>query len=419
MDNKIFMNLHDFLLCVSNAQDLVSLTLKNHQQQVAYLAFRLAEQLDFSLEQQHDILHAALIHDVGVLSTKEKLELVEQEVSNVNSHAFKGAKLLEGFRPMKNCVEFVRYHHIAWDHGNGRYYNGQTVPLESHVIHLADAVCLLINKDSHILTQIPIILSKIQEETNSEFAPEMVKKLMEISNREYIWLDLLSQSPIEKISNANSFSALVLDIDDLIDLALVFARIIDFRSKFTARHSVGVAKTAEMLARLVGFSNYECKMMLVAGYLHDLGKIAISDAVLEKPQKLNEDEFNIMRSHTYYTYHSLKPLTQLETINTWASFHHEKLDGTGYPFHIGSDGLSLGSRIMAVADVFTAISEDRPYRDGMDYPTTKNVLINMVKSNALDENIVNILLNNYYEINNVRIQSQIEAATQYEEFLHS
>jgi HD-GYP domain-containing protein (c-di-GMP phosphodiesterase class II) len=201
-----------------------------------------------------------------------------------------------------------------------------------------------------------------------------------------------------------------------VDLAMIFSRIIDFRSRFTALHSAGVAKTAEKLAQLVGFSPYECKMMLIAGYLHDLGKIAIDSDVLEKPARLDEDEFNKMRAHTFYTYYSLEPLEQLRTINTWASFHHEKLDGSGYPFHIAGDSLPVGSRIMAVADVFTAITEDRPYRKGMEFDNAKKVLNNMVADNALDGRIVKLLLENYHELDEIRKTAQDEAAGQYEKF---
>ena len=219
------------------------------------------------------------------------------------------------------------------------------------------------------------------------------------------------------ISDARLFNIYTSEIDDIIDLTLIFSRIIDFRSRFTARHSAGVAKTAEKLARMAGFSAYECKMMLIAGYLHDLGKIAISDDILNKPSKLNEDEFNEIRAHTYYTFHLLEPVAQLKTIISWASYHHEKLDGTGYPFHIAGDSISLGARIMAVADVFTALTENRPYRQGMNFDNTKNVLSKMVANNALDRNIVNLLINNFHEINNIRENSQIEAGEQYKIFL--
>jgi len=105
--------------------------------------------------------------------------------------------------------------------------------------------------------------------------------------------------------------------------------------------------------------------MEVAGNLHDLGKMVIPNSILNKPDKLNKEETAIMRQHTYFTYTVLNSIGGISQIAEWAAFHHERLDGSGYPFHLGADKLGIGSRIMAVADVFTAISEDRPYRKGM------------------------------------------------------
>ncbi len=415
--DKIQVNLYDLLNCISNAQGLVSPKLSNHQQRVAYLAFQLSEHMGLPDEQKKDIFLAALIHDIGALSNKEMFELIETEPVNVNSHAFRGAKLLEGFKPLHNPAKIIKFHHLPWNNGEGSSYKGEDVPLASHIIHLADRACTLIRSDRNILTQLPDILSAIREQVNTVFQPEIADAFFTLSPKEYIWLDLISQFPTKAISNLAIINDLTLEIDDIIDLALVFSRIIDYRSRFTSRHSAGVAKTAEKLAKLIGFSPYECKMMLIAGYLHDLGKIAISDGVLEKPAKLNEEEFNEMHAHTYYTYHLLEPLTQLKTINTWASFHHEKLNGTGYPFHITGDSLSLGSRIMAVADVFTALTEDRPYRKGMEPAKAEKVLRHMVTNNDLDGTVVDLLLENYEEINNIRETSQIEAVEQYNKFL--
>jgi HD-GYP domain-containing protein (c-di-GMP phosphodiesterase class II) len=414
--DKIQVNLYDLLTCISNAQDLVSPKLSNHHQQVAYLAFRLSERMDLTIEQQYDIFIASLIHDMGALSTRERLELIETEPVTVNSHAFRGAKMFEGFKPLRSSAGIVRFHHLPWNNGEGSEYMEEEVPLASHIIHLADRTCALIEPEHNIITQIPGILSNIRAQAGGKFRPDLVDALVDLSIKEYIWLDLVLPAPARKISRKGFLNVLALEIDDIVDLAMIFSRIIDFRSRFTALHSAGVAKTAEKLAQLVGFSPYECKMMLIAGYLHDLGKIAIDSDVLEKPARLDEDEFNKMRAHTFYTYYSLEPLEQLRTINTWASFHHEKLDGSGYPFHIAGDSLPVGSRIMAVADVFTAITEDRPYRKGMEFDNAKKVLNNMVADNALDGRIVKLLLENYHELDEIRKTAQDEAAGQYEKF---
>lgn len=415
--DKVKISLYELLRCISNAQDLVSPLLSNHQQQVAYLSYYLSRKLELPAAEQKDIFLAALVHDLGALSMNERLDIIEKEPLHINNHAFIGAKLLNDFKPIQNSTNIIKFHHVPWGNGNGQIYEGEKVPFGSHIIHLADRVCLMINHDKNVLTQIPQILEDINKKSDSIYEPGLVRAMSEICRREYVWLDLVSSSPVNRIDVA-VFDIVDLDVEDIIDLAFVFSHIIDFRSKFTARHSAGVAKTAERLAQLFGFSPTECKMMLVAGYLHDIGKLAVSNSVLEKPDKLNDDEFNEIRMHTYYTYHLLNTISQFKVITSWAAFHHERLDGNGYPFHINGDNLSLGSRIMAVADVFAAITENRPYHKGMDDVHAAKVLNDMVSSGALDKNVVGVLLDNFQTISELREISHQEASKRYEKFMY-
>lgn len=414
--NKIRLNLYELLLCLTNAQDYVHSELSGHQEQVAYLSYRIAEEMKMPLSEIKEIILAGILHDIGALSTSERINLIEDEPFGVNNHGFKGAKIISGFRYMHSISEIIKYHHLCWNGGEGLKYRGKSVPLASHIIHIADRVCVKIDKSKNILSQINDILANISEKKGTNYSPEMVDALNNLKYKEYIWLDLVSDCRLQNIS-PEFFEVIPLEINDIVELALIFSFIIDFRSEFTANHSAGVAKTAEKLAFLAGFSPYECKMMLIAGYLHDLGKLAISNDILEKNAKLNNEEFNEIRSHTYYTYHMLNKISALKTINQWASFHHEKLNGKGYPFHLNDDDLSLGSKIMAVADVFTAITEDRPYREGLDKISVTNILNNMVNSGGLHSMVVKLLLDNYDVINDIRKKAQAESAKFYANFL--
>lgn len=413
--DKIRINLFSLLKSISDAQDLVSPLLSNHHQQVAYLSFRLANKLGLPIEEQRDIFLAGLVHDIGALSSNKRLEFIEKEPMDINSHAFIGAKLLQECRPMKNLALIIKYHHVPWNHGKGIIHQDERVSFGSHIIHLADRVCTMIKKDENVLTQLPHILATMKANKDTIFVAGIIRALEELSVEEYTWLDLMSNYPVNKI-DIDQFHMALLDIDDVIEITLLFSRIIDFRSRFTARHSAGVANIAYQLAKLKGFTSIQCKMMLVAGYLHDLGKLVISNDILEKPGSLTVDEFNEMRSHTYYTYQLLNSIPDFKEIKEWAAYHHERLDGSGYPFHIKGEGLSTGARIMAVADVFTAITEDRPYRKGMDDEQSIHVLNNMVEHNALDGDIVNILIHNLQMIKELREKSQKEATEKYEAF---
>ncbi len=417
MNNFIRCNFRELLLCLSNAQDLISPLLDSHQQQVAYLAYRLAEQLGLSAQERKEIFLAALVHDLGALSTNELLSLVEHEPIVAYNHAFKSAALIEGFRPLRPVAKMVKYHHVPWSNGEGLHFNGDSVPLYSHLLHLSDRVCAGLRLENNPLSQLPGVLQGINQRSGTTFAPDFVAALNKLSKKEYIWLDLTAHSPVEMLPTQELFDHLSLDIEEVTDFAMLFSRIIDFRSRFTASHSAGVAKVAESLAHLVGFSPIERKMMLIAGYLHDLGKLWIPSEILEKPNSLEPDEFNVMRSHTYYTYVLLGRIKQFDVIRTWAAYHHERLDGKGYPFHIRGDDLPLGARVMAVADVFTAITEDRPYRKGMPMARAVQVLNNMVDNGALDGNVVGMAIDNFIFLSDLRAGAQKVAERQYRNFL--
>lgn len=207
-----------------------------------------------------------------------------------------------------------------------------------------------------------------------------------------------------------------LDLVSLMDFARLFSHIIDFRSRFTATHSSGVAAIAEALAGLVGMSRAEGQLLRVAGYLHDLGKLAIPREILEKPAALTRSEYDLMRSHTFYTYRILETVKGLETLAAWAAYHHERLDGAGYPFHYTDDELSIHARIMAVADVFTAIKEDRPYRVGLDKDSASRLLTKMAKEGGLDQRLVDLLLENQEQLDCVRSMAEETAANAYQAF---
>lgn len=133
-------------------------------------------------------------------------------------------------------------------------------------------------------------------------------------------------------------------------------------------------------------------------FFHDLGKLAVPNSILEKPGKLTKRDFDVIKQHTYFTYTVLSNIGSLDLIAEWSALHHEKLDGSGYPFHIKADKINTGSRIIAVADVFTALFENRPYRNSMGRKQIKEILTSQAANNLLDKRIVDILLDNFKEI---------------------
>ena len=411
---KMKINMFDLILCLTNAADLVSPEIANHHKQVAYLAFRIGEEFGLSSEQKKDILMAGLLHDIGAFSVRERLDLFEYE-ENAHEHADTGANIIRLFPPLAHIADIIKYHHTPWNRVKETAQH--QAPLSSHILHLADRAVVMINKKQDILGQADGICTSISSQSGENFMPELIDAFRNVSKREYVWLDLMYASLLNIMPHVMIFDSMEMDMDGLIDLTRLFAQIIDFRSPFTANHSSGVAASAERLAELAGFSPNECRMMKVAGYLHDLGKIAVMNDVLEKPGRLDEAEYSIIRSHTFYTYRTLENIQDFETINLWASLHHERLDGSGYPFHLTGENIPLGSRIMAVADVFTAITEDRPYRRGMKREDAKEVLSNMAAENALCSYVVSLMEQHFDEINAVRLSAQAQSSGDYADFI--
>ena len=411
--SKQLINIYDLLICITNAGDLVRPEFEEHHQRVAYIAYQITDHLGLSVDEKKDLVLAGLLHDIGALSLDERLELLESEPPTSNGHAHRGALLIEEFAYLRNAANIIRYHHVPWNFAKGERVNGEPVPLASHILHLADRVAVLVRKDRDVLEQVSGIKKSITERKQSVFAPDLVDAFVRMSEKEYIWLDIAYSPLAYLLQQIVLFETMDLELDEVVELTRIFSRIIDFRSPFTSYHSAGVAKTAERLAELAGFCSAECKMMVIAGNLHDLGKLAVRRSVLEKKDKLDIFEQNEIKSHTFYTYRLLRSIKGFETISMWASFHHEKLNGNGYPFHLHQESIPLGSRIVAVADIFTAITEERPYRAGVSAQEAVSILWNMAENGAICPHVVSLLANNLNIINEARLEAQAGASREY------
>jgi len=285
------------------------------------------------------------------------------------------------------------------------------------MLYLADHVDRAVNKGTGILGQAKAVVEGVSQLAGKEFSPDIVQCFRELTAEESFWIYFASPRIYPILSGMGRWPRVALDLRAMEEIAKIFCRIVDFRSRFTSTHTAGVAAVARELARRMYFSGMECQLMLVAGYLHDLGKVAVPNAILNKPGKLDPDEFDVIRAHAYHTYHILSTIGGFEEIAIWAAFHHERLDGKGYPFHVKGEDIPLGSRIMCVADVFTAVTENRPYRKGTGRNETLPILQNMARSGALDDNVVGVLTENYDEIDRMRSDVQEISASEYSDFV--
>lgn len=411
--NRIHVSLFDLVTSLSDVTDLVNPALDDHHKKVAYIAYSLAQEMGLPKQECCDILLAGMLHDIGALSLKEKMNALHFEVASPHRHAEAGGFLLKPFAPLAQIGEMIACHHVPWRNGKGKVHHGRVVPLAAHILHLADRVAVLIQTPKTVFGNFPKVVRKIEAQSDLMFMPEVTRAFLSLAQKSYFWLDLSSRSLSSLLRRKVRARTIDLDLAEIGSLARVFSRVIDFRSSFTATHSSGVATIAEAMAQLIGYSENECGMMKVAGYFHDLGKLAVPTEILEKNGPLTKREADIVRSHPFHTYRALEHIEAFSTIIRWGAFHHETPSGSGYPFNIVGNELPLGSRIVAVSDVFTAITENRPYRQGMDADQAKSVLSKMATKNQLDPNITALLIHNYHELNALREKVQSDLTDEY------
>lgn len=390
------------MVSLSYCLDFVSHGLDRHHQRVTFTALALAETLGLPATDREDLFTAGIIHDAGASTWREKADLQQFDVDNPWDHCRRGAQLFSRVSFLAPLAEIIFCHHDCWTGPNASRYAGSEIPLTSRILHLADRVDVLLHTgNTHVLQKREEVLDRLQALSGQTFDPELVTAFKEIAARESFWLDLTSPFIRDVLVTYPADMVPEVTPGVLQEVAHLFAAVVDAKSPFTHRHSRGVAQVAAALAAEMGFSQDEVLLMEVAGLLHDLGKLSVPDEILEKPGPLTRDEFSVIKQHTYYTYHILQEAGDLEPLPAWAAYHHEKLDGTGYPFHIAAAGLSTGSRLMAVADTFTALREDRPYRAGMIRPDIERILQEQVTNRALDQKPVEALLDNYGRLENI------------------
>lgn len=401
--------LSDLMRCLCRVMDWMNPALVTHQLRVAFIARQLAAEMALSDNEQRLLLLGGMLHDIGTLSMKERLGGAEPDHISTRSHSELGFLLLRDCRTFAEVAHLIRNHHTPWKG------TSQPLPLGrlSNVLYLAERIDTLVGSDREILGQVGEICTTLRQGAGRFFAAEHVEALESVAGRDFFWFSISPDSV--KIAVQGDLRALdqTVTMDEMLEVSRVFSHIIDFRCRHTATHSSGVAGTAEALAAYCGFSEEGCRDMKIAGYLHDLGKLTVPATILNKPGKLNRDEFNIVKQHPFRTYQCLQGIRGLEEITLWAALHHERLGSDGYPFRHEGKTLPLGSRIVAVADVFTALTEDRPYRRGLKQDEAMKILWEMVGEKALDGEVVHSLAMQWQAINQQRLDEQARSASSY------
>ena len=415
--------LSEVIGALSHALDLTEGQPVGHAQRACMIGMELAERLDLPPEVRRELFYAVLLKDAGCSSSAARMaELFEtddgplkhdltrvdwtstsdfirfaarraapgssgivraahllralrsfsKEASSLNeARCDRGARIvtLMGF-PAATAAA-VRALDEHWD-GSGRPggLEGEAIPLISRI------ACLAQTADVFMTTDGPqAALDVVRERRGRWFDPRLADEFLAIGPDDALWLRLASDNATEVLVGLEPHSALArADEEGLDRVAEAFASVIDAKSPYTGRHSTGVAMYATGIAEHLGFDPERLRWLRRAALLHDIGKLGVSNRILDKPGKLTDAEFAEVRHHPRHTYEILSRISAFAPIAEAAGAHHERLDGRGYHRGVGAEHLSLEARVLATADVYETLTADRPYRGPMDRDTVLRIM---------------------------------------------
>lgn len=380
----------------SEALDLVGIDEVQHGKRVAFMAYECGRAMDFSTTGLDRVYHGALLHDCGVSSTEVHRKLVtELDWSGSQYHCRRGEELLSRCHLFARLPPIVRWHHTHWEDMPKEL--DRDTALISNLIYLTDRVDALIaqQKNKEILIARHAICETIDGYRGTFFEADLVECFLAVATSERFWLSLEPRHLMRYIAEMEqAASPMIADKKTVLQIASIFADIVDAKSEFTMEHSKGVACLARYLGGLLGLNQDTLDMLEAAGLLHDLGKLNVPDYILEKPGPLTEEEKAVMMRHSFESFQLLRRIDGFEDVAEWAAFHHETLSGSGYPFHKDQVGLSTEARVVAVADVFQALAQDRPYRGSLPPEKITVILDDMVAQGSLDPALVSLVKKN-------------------------
>lgn len=223
------------------------------------------------------------------------------------------------------------------------------------------------------------------------FDPALCDAFAAMTAESAFWAEL-GERDIEQRNLALEPETLAVTVDEnyLDDIASAFGQVIDAKSPYTAGHSARVSQYCEAVSRKVGIAPENIGTLRRAAALHDVGKLGVSSAVLEKPGKLDAAEWEVMRRHASHTTAILSRISPFREMAMISGSHHERLDGKGYPLGLSATMIARETRIITVCDFFDALTADRPYREAMAAEQAFSIMAEEV-GRAIDSDVFEAL----------------------------
>lgn len=414
--------LSEVLSALSYALDLTEGQPPGHTNRTCVIGMRLGDEIGLSAEQRTALYFALLLKDAGCSSNAAKMaalfgsddQLVKQRMKFVDWHrpvslalhtaqlcgvgqstadrvryflgiakasdvtrdimqirCDRGADIALGLGFPDATASAIRALDEHWcGLGQPTGLRGEDIPLLARIANIAQTVDVF-----YISGGVEAALKVVRERRGRWFDPALADLVLRWKRDREFWQSLdgavLRETVLGIEPGAHSRRV---DSDGLDAIARSFAEIIDAKSPYTARHSFNVADYAQRISARLGYSAPEQARIHRAGLLHDIGKLGVSNRILDKPGRLDPEERGAIEQHPRFTWEILQRVEAFTDIAWLAAVHHEKLDGSGYPWGLRADQLDEPSRILAVADIYEALSADRPYRAGMPYAQALDIL---------------------------------------------
>lgn len=415
------IRLAEIMEALSRALDMTEGQPPGHCVRSCFIGMRMADHLQFDEGARNDLYYTLLLKDLGCssnaaricelyladdLSFKRDFKRIDGSLSQVLrfvlSHTGMQAGLAERFRKIFNILrnggtivtelietrcqrgaEIARQMRFSEGVARGildldEHFNGKGRPQGlsgtdispfariALIAQVADVFAINMGAEAAV--------AEVVGRRGEWFDPGMVDAFLAAVKQPGFW-EIHGSEAIDRIVLDSEPGRDVIYADDayLDDIATGFARVIDAKSPFTSGHSERVALYTDMIAEQMGFDPDRRRHVKRAALLHDIGKLGVSNAVLDKPGKLDEQEWEQMRLHAVHSQDILSRIEAFSHLAMVGGAHHEKLDGTGYPRGLTADAIDIDTRIVSTADVFDALTADRPYRKAM--PITEALAI--------------------------------------------
>ena len=412
--NNTRIRLSELLAALSTALDLTEGQPAGHAARSCLIATKLAEKVGLPAADRSVVFYATLLKDLGCSSNAAKMawlfgaddRAVKHDIKTVDwrkaqskfqfaaqhvapgaslftramrfaamarggergekalveTRCERGADIMRDLRFPEAAAQAVRHLDEHWDGGgHPTGAKGTEIPIAARLAGLAQTVEVFIHQ---LGVRGAIGVAELRRGT--WFDPRLVDALVGLAEDEPFWTRLNTGDLHEQLSEIEpADTARVTDEDELDRVCEAFARVVDAKSPWTHKHSEGVAEIAVGIGSELGLPNVMLRDLRRAGLLHDLGKLGVSNMILDKPGRPTDGEFAQIKKHPDYSERILRRVNDFQRLADVAGAHHERLDGRGYHHRTGGEHLPTEARLLAVADVYEALTANRPYRDAM------------------------------------------------------